>query len=69
MGDQRGRLVLLHLSLQPHGPSRGLVPVGLDRQGLPIGLQIVGSLDGEGAILRVAGALERLRPIAPPQLA
>ena len=44
-------------------------PVGLDRQGLPIGLQIVGSLDGEGAILRVAGALERLRPIAPPQLA
>jgi aspartyl-tRNA(Asn)/glutamyl-tRNA(Gln) amidotransferase subunit A len=43
-------------------------PVGFDGEGLPIGLQIVGPLDGEGAILRVASALERLRPIAAPQL-
>jgi len=44
-------------------------PVGFDAEGLPIGLQIVGPLDGEGAILRVASALERLRPIPMPQLA
>ncbi|GAB3769341.1 amidase [Ramlibacter monticola] len=44
-------------------------PVGLDRQGLPIGLQIVGPPDGEAVILRVASALERLLPIAQPPLA
>jgi aspartyl-tRNA(Asn)/glutamyl-tRNA(Gln) amidotransferase subunit A len=43
-------------------------PVGFDGAGLPIGLQIVAPLDGEGTILRVASALERLRPIALPQL-
>jgi aspartyl-tRNA(Asn)/glutamyl-tRNA(Gln) amidotransferase subunit A len=43
-------------------------PVGLDGTGLPVGLQIVGPLDGEAAILRVAAALERLRPIVAPQL-
>ncbi|GAB3647687.1 amidase [Ramlibacter alkalitolerans] len=43
-------------------------PVGFDGGGLPIGLQIVGPLDGEGAILRVASAIERLHPIAAPRL-
>jgi aspartyl-tRNA(Asn)/glutamyl-tRNA(Gln) amidotransferase subunit A len=43
-------------------------PVGTDRQGLPIGLQIVAPREGESAILRVASVLERLRPIAAPQL-
>lgn len=43
-------------------------PVGFDGEGLPIGLQIVGPLDGEAAILRVASALERLHPIGMPQL-
>ncbi|HET8747628.1 MAG TPA: amidase family protein, partial [Ramlibacter sp.] len=43
-------------------------PVGCDRAGLPIGLQIVGPLDGEAAILRVAAALEKLRPIAAPRV-
>jgi aspartyl-tRNA(Asn)/glutamyl-tRNA(Gln) amidotransferase subunit A len=43
-------------------------PVGFDGEGLPIGLQIVGPADGEAILLRVAGALERLHPVATPRL-
>ncbi|MEJ8836381.1 amidase [Ramlibacter sp. AN1133] len=42
-------------------------PVGFDGGGLPIGLQIVGPLDGEGVVLRVASALERAHLIAAPR--
>jgi aspartyl-tRNA(Asn)/glutamyl-tRNA(Gln) amidotransferase subunit A len=43
-------------------------PVGTDAAGLPIGLHIVGPLDGEPQIFRVAAALERLYPILLPSL-
>ncbi len=36
------------------------LPVGLDRQGMPFGLQIVGPRGGDALVLSVASALERL---------
>ncbi|KAK3015115.1 hypothetical protein RJ639_006795 [Escallonia herrerae] len=36
------------------------VPVGYDKQGLPIGLQLIGRPWGEASILRVAAAIEEL---------
>jgi len=36
------------------------LPVGLDRNGMPFGLQIVGSRGGDAQVLAVAAALERL---------
>ncbi|KAM2397643.1 hypothetical protein EV1_034013 [Malus domestica] len=36
------------------------VPVGYDKQGLPIGLQLVGRPWGESSILRLASAIEEL---------
>ncbi|XP_021903768.1 fatty acid amide hydrolase-like isoform X2 [Carica papaya] len=36
------------------------VPVGYDKQGLPIGLQIIGRPWGEASILRLASAVEEL---------
>lgn len=44
------------------------IPVGLDAQGLPIGLQLVGPMEGEAVILRVAAVLERLLPLTMPDL-
>lgn len=44
------------------------VPCGLDLGGLPVGLQIVGRPLGEEAVLALAHALERLRPIGRPPL-
>jgi amidase len=44
------------------------VPAGRDRAGLPAGLQVVGPPRGEEAALRLAQAIQRLRPLAwrPP---
>lgn len=39
------------------------IPVGFDAAGLPIGLQLVGRLDGEATILRAAAAIERVHPV------
>lgn len=39
------------------------IPVGFDAAGLPIGLQLVGGLDGEATILRAAAAIERVHPV------
>ncbi|RVX10350.1 Fatty acid amide hydrolase [Vitis vinifera] len=36
------------------------VPVGYDKQGLPIGLQLIGRPWGEASILRLASAVEEL---------
>jgi len=36
------------------------LPVGLDRNGMPFGLQIVGRRGGDAQVLAVAAALERL---------
>jgi aspartyl-tRNA(Asn)/glutamyl-tRNA(Gln) amidotransferase subunit A len=44
------------------------IPCGLTRDGLPIGLQIVGPMFGDAMVLRAARAYERLRPIARPAL-
>jgi aspartyl-tRNA(Asn)/glutamyl-tRNA(Gln) amidotransferase subunit A len=42
------------------------VPMGLDRQGLPIGLQIAGRRHEDLAVLRLARSFERLRGTLPP---
>ena len=40
------------------------VPAGFSREGLPIGVQIVGRRFDDPGVMRVAGALERIRPWA-----
>lgn len=44
------------------------VPAGLDRQGLPVGLQIVGPPFGEERVLAVAAEVERHCPIGLPDI-
>jgi aspartyl-tRNA(Asn)/glutamyl-tRNA(Gln) amidotransferase subunit A len=38
------------------------IPCGFTKQGLPVGLQIVGKRRGEAAVLRAAAAFERAQP-------
>jgi amidase len=47
----------------------GVAPCGLDAEGLPVGLQLVGGPLGEEAVLALAGAVERAFPIGLPALA
>jgi len=42
------------------------VPVGLDANGLPVGLQVVGRPRSEEAVLALAGRLQELHPIGLP---
>jgi amidase len=42
------------------------VPCGLDHAGLPVGLQIVGRQNGDGAVLALAAEVQRYRPIGRP---
>jgi Asp-tRNA(Asn)/Glu-tRNA(Gln) amidotransferase A subunit family amidase len=42
------------------------VPCGLDPEGLPVGLQIVGRPEGEEAVLALAGLVQQLNPIGLP---
>ena len=44
------------------------IPCGLDRQGLPIGLQLVGPMFGDALVLRAARAYESARAIPRPDL-
>ncbi|MGD9602647.1 MAG: amidase [Gammaproteobacteria bacterium] len=44
------------------------IPCGLTRDGLPIGLQIVGPMFGDAAVLRAARAFEAGRPLPRPAL-
>ena len=44
------------------------IPCGLTRDGLPIGLQIVGPMFGDALVLRAARAYEEIRPIIRPTL-
>jgi aspartyl-tRNA(Asn)/glutamyl-tRNA(Gln) amidotransferase subunit A len=47
------------------------IPCGFTRDGLPVGLQIVGKRRGEAAVLRAAAAFEAAQPWAetrPPLL-
>lgn len=43
-------------------------PAGLDDDGLPVGIQIVGPPQSEESVLAVAAALQRARPIGTPPL-
>jgi amidase len=42
------------------------VPAGLDPNGLPVGVQVVGPPMGEESVLALAGRIEQLRPIGRP---
>jgi aspartyl-tRNA(Asn)/glutamyl-tRNA(Gln) amidotransferase subunit A len=44
------------------------IPCGLTRDGLPIGLQLVGPMFGDALVLRAARAYESVRPIARPDI-
>ncbi|MFC7460516.1 amidase [Hydrogenophaga defluvii] len=44
------------------------IPCGLTRDGLPIGLQMVGPMFGDAQVLRAARAYERVHPIPRPVL-
>jgi Asp-tRNA(Asn)/Glu-tRNA(Gln) amidotransferase A subunit family amidase len=41
------------------------VPAGLSREGLPVGLQVIGRRYEDGAVLSVCRALEQRRPWLP----
>ena len=45
------------------------IPCGLTKDGLPIGLQLVGPMFGDALVLRAARGYEQLRPIPRPDLA
>ncbi|HEY2560858.1 MAG TPA: amidase [Caldimonas sp.] len=44
------------------------IPCGLTREGLPIGLQLVGPMFGDALVLRAARAYESVRPIPRPNV-
>ncbi|HET7296198.1 MAG TPA: amidase family protein, partial [Gemmatimonadales bacterium] len=44
------------------------VPCGLDADGLPVGLQIVGKPQGEEAVLALAAQIQHRHPLGPPKL-
>lgn len=44
------------------------VPCGLDAEGLPVGMQIVGRAQGEEEVLALAGVMQRINPIGLPAL-
>lgn len=54
-----------NLSRQPAAS----IPCGLTKDGLPVGLQIVGPLYGEKAVLRVSRAFEKAHPWPLPKMA
>jgi aspartyl-tRNA(Asn)/glutamyl-tRNA(Gln) amidotransferase subunit A len=44
------------------GQPAASVPIGFTASGLPVGVQIIGRMGGEEAVLRAAAAIERRRP-------
>jgi amidase len=42
------------------------VPCGLDADGMPVGMQIVGGPEGEEAVLALAARVQQLHPIGLP---
>jgi aspartyl-tRNA(Asn)/glutamyl-tRNA(Gln) amidotransferase subunit A len=57
--------LIFNLTRQP----AATIPCGLDREGMPIGLQIVSAHARDALILRAAAAYERVRPIPAPPMA
>lgn len=57
-----GNLMRFVLSANLLGLPAISVPVGYDKQGLPIGLQLIGRPWAEASILRLAAAVEELCP-------
>ena len=51
-------VVSLNLTQQPAAS----IPCGLTREGLPIGLQIVGAIGADALVLRASQAFEEARP-------
>ena len=71
VGEIDGRKVDSHLGWSPFswpinlaGLPAATVPCGCDRDGLPIGLQVVAPWLAEELILRIASAFEQARPWA-----
>ena len=48
------------------GQPAATVPAGFTRDGLPVGLQIVGGHLADGLVLRAAAAFEAAPPVGPP---
>ncbi len=42
------------------------VPCGLDGEGLPVGLQMIGKPAGEEAVLALAAVIQRMHPMGMP---
>ena len=39
------------------------VPAGLDAEGMPVGLQVVGGVQGEERVLALAAKLQEMQPL------
>ena len=44
------------------------VPCGLDDEGLPVGLQVMGPPQSEEGVLAVAGEIQKARPVGLPEM-
>ena len=59
------------LPLEHDGQPAVSVPIGFTKDGLPVGVQIIGAMGSEANLLRAAAVIERSRPLhlrRPPML-
>ena len=57
----------VHLPVQPHPAARRDLPCGVDGDGLPIGVQLVGARHADALVLRAAHALYKQGPRRSPR--